>query len=231
MGADAAGHKLGAQVAATIQGEIMDQRWPVGSVLGTEPELVARHQVSRPVLREAIRILESRGVARSRSGPGGGLVVTQPDWRGVCDQAAVVLDSVDVTATEILQALNALVVATVDLLVSNLAEPATERLRAVAREQLAIADRQHEMSTTEVKAALAAFEPALAELSGNRAFALFTMVLVDLVSRHGPADLTIADVRWVVRRQSDIAEAIVSGDSALARGRIRRYYRDVHRIQ
>ncbi|HLS99587.1 MAG TPA: GntR family transcriptional regulator [Porticoccaceae bacterium] len=45
-----------------------------GEVVASLPALYARHDVGRPVLRQALRILEERGVAALRRGAGGGLV-------------------------------------------------------------------------------------------------------------------------------------------------------------
>lgn len=52
--------------------------WPVGANLDTEQALLHRYEVSRSVLREAIRLLEAMTVAVMRRGPSGGLIVAQP---------------------------------------------------------------------------------------------------------------------------------------------------------
>jgi DNA-binding FadR family transcriptional regulator len=49
-----------------------------GDVVGSEERLLERYGVGRGTLREAIRILEFRGVGCMRRGPNGGLVVTLP---------------------------------------------------------------------------------------------------------------------------------------------------------
>ena len=75
-----AGDVKGAErLAQRIVDEIADEDWPVGTILGTEPELTSRYGVSRNTFREAVRILEHLGAARMREGRGGGLAVTAPD--------------------------------------------------------------------------------------------------------------------------------------------------------
>jgi DNA-binding FadR family transcriptional regulator len=69
---------LAARVALVLQKEIIEKHWPVGQVLGSEVLLMQRFHVSRSVIREAERILNSLGVAKPKPGPGGGLVVTAP---------------------------------------------------------------------------------------------------------------------------------------------------------
>src|SRR6266487_6363834 len=49
------------QIAQTIVG----QRWEPGELFGSEVELIARYGVSRAVFREAVRLLEHHGLARS----------------------------------------------------------------------------------------------------------------------------------------------------------------------
>ena len=51
--------KSGEVLAQRIQREIAAAGWPVGERIGTETELLQRYRVSRPVLREAVRLLET----------------------------------------------------------------------------------------------------------------------------------------------------------------------------
>ncbi len=83
--------KLAETIAERIELRIIDQGWPVGEVIGSESALLAEYGVSRAVLREAIRLLEHHHVAQMRRGPGGGLVVTDPDPAVMTRAAAVYL--------------------------------------------------------------------------------------------------------------------------------------------
>ncbi|EFP49928.1 transcriptional regulator, gntR-family [Mycobacterium tuberculosis SUMu011] len=87
--------KLAEVLAATIGDDIAASGWQVGSVFGTETALLERYQVSRAVLREAVRLLEYHAIAHMRRGPGGGLVVTTPSHkpastpsRSICSTAS-----------------------------------------------------------------------------------------------------------------------------------------------
>lgn len=73
------GIKRAARIAQQIQEEIVSGRTPQGQVLGTEQQLCARYQVGCGTLREAVGILELRGIARMRRGPNGGLIAHTPD--------------------------------------------------------------------------------------------------------------------------------------------------------
>src|ERR1700729_2654879 len=96
--------KLAAKVADLIIEDVMALGWPVGEVLGSETELVERYQVSRAVFREAIRLVEHQQVARTRRGPGGGLVITEPTVGAVIDAVVLYLHRVDARLDEIFEA-------------------------------------------------------------------------------------------------------------------------------
>ena len=66
------------QVAEALMSRILQQEMKPGDLLGTEAELLATHGVSRPTLRESLRMLEAQGVVAVRPGPGGGVMVGRP---------------------------------------------------------------------------------------------------------------------------------------------------------
>ena len=68
-----------ARIAARIQQDFTARRVLPGEILGSEHELRARFAVGRETLREAIAILEMRGIGRMRRGRHGGFVVAIPD--------------------------------------------------------------------------------------------------------------------------------------------------------
>jgi len=61
--------------ARQMEGDIFEEGWPAGAVFADQQDLLQRYGFSRAILREAVRLLEDRGVARMRRGPGGGLVI------------------------------------------------------------------------------------------------------------------------------------------------------------
>jgi len=62
--------RLPEQVADQLCEQIVSGVLPVDSVLPTEPELCARFGVSRTVVREAVRLLASKGLVEVRHGSG-----------------------------------------------------------------------------------------------------------------------------------------------------------------
>ena len=89
--------------ALIVSGELAD-----GASLGHEPDLVERFGVSRPSLREALRILEAEGLITVVRGVLGGVIVHHPDERMTARTAALVLQSRNVTLGDVHQARSAI---------------------------------------------------------------------------------------------------------------------------
>jgi DNA-binding FadR family transcriptional regulator len=62
--------KLRQQIANLIAASIRDGRWATGERLPSERDLADDHRVSRPTIREAMIILEARGLVQARHGAG-----------------------------------------------------------------------------------------------------------------------------------------------------------------
>lgn len=65
-------------VAQQLLDRIIAARLKAGSSFATEAELLTQFDVSRPTLRESLKLLESQGVLERRPGPGGGIIVREP---------------------------------------------------------------------------------------------------------------------------------------------------------
>jgi DNA-binding FadR family transcriptional regulator len=71
--------KTGELVAGDLRDRILRGELHEGDALPQESELMARYGVSRPTLREALRILESESLVTIRPGARGGPRITLPD--------------------------------------------------------------------------------------------------------------------------------------------------------
>lgn len=80
-------------IAEWIQQDMLSAALPPGSAMGSEVQLCAKYRVGRGALREAIHILQFRGLARMRRGPGGGLVTEKPSQRHVAASLATLLSA------------------------------------------------------------------------------------------------------------------------------------------
>jgi DNA-binding FadR family transcriptional regulator len=96
------------QVAIEIQHYIQQEGLGPGDFLGREEDLAAEFGVSRPTLREALRLLASGNLIRATKGPGGGIFVARTAEEGMSqslsDAIAMMLETGTVTLDELLDA-------------------------------------------------------------------------------------------------------------------------------
>jgi len=92
------------RVAALLQQEMISGRLEAGHCLGTAAEIRARYRLGRWAFREALGILELRGVARPRPGPGGGVVVSEPGVGNLVDLTLIYLHATPHGIAELMRA-------------------------------------------------------------------------------------------------------------------------------
>jgi DNA-binding FadR family transcriptional regulator len=212
---DFPGTKLGGQIAMHILADIVDRGWPVGELLGSEAKLMARHEASRAVIREAIRLLEFHQVVTTRRGPGGGVFVAAPSIDAVAEAMAVHLDFQGIDRQQLFEVRCALEVATVDVAATSFDARRIEQLEAM----LAAERAAH---IEDVGQASHAWHGMIAELTGNRAVLLFILVLMRLTEeRGGVPNSDTADIVW--RAHTTIMRAIAEHDPDRARRRMERH--------
>lgn len=216
------GLKLAELTAMKIEKAIADAGWPEGQLLGTEPELQDTYQVSRAVLREAIRLLEHHGVAEMRRGGSGGLVVTPPSPAAALRPTELYLQWAGVTPAQLLDARVPLELAAIRLTTDRLTDVDVERLRACVAAE--------ENFTEEFDQSIHDLHLVLGDMSGNPVLRLFIETLTTLA--HEPSGLgefyipgqTASRPRPIVdevhRSHVAIADAVIAGDAALASRRM-----------
>ncbi|HYB37860.1 MAG TPA: FCD domain-containing protein [Mycobacterium sp.] len=215
--------KLAEVLAATIGDDIAVNGWQVGSVVGTETALLERYQVSRSVLREAVRLLEYHAIARMRRGPGGGLVVTKPQAQASIDTFALYLQYRKPSREDLRLVRDAIEIDNVAKVVRRREE---HEVRAfLDTHRLVIDETPNDVRRAGMAEFL--FHIGLAQLAGNAVLDLFLRILVELFRRHWstsePRLPSRGDVIDVERAHLRIIEAIAAGDDSLARYRLRRH--------
>src|SRR5580704_8814503 len=206
--------KRAAQVADLIIEDVMALGWPVGDVLGAEAELLERYQVSRAVFREAVRLVEHQQVARTRRGPGGGLVITEPTIGAVIDAVVLYLHRVDAPLDEIFEARIVL-----EELAAQLASERTDELELNELRRFAHSDPvEPERDPRELHALVAA-------CSHNAGLELFVDVLNQVAQLYSPDWRRLGNSveKEAVHAHAMIAEAVMAGDGGLARNRMRKH--------
>jgi len=174
----AAPSKLAETVAGRIHDDVGRAGLAAGTVIGSESELLARYGVSRSVLREAVRLLEYHSVARMRRGPGGGLVVGQPDPAATIEATALYLEYSRASPEDLRIVRDALELGCIDILVEN-------RDPALIAQLTALLDEESDLGI-DTPESTSGSRPthhvhlALAHLTGNEALAVFIHVLTEV---------------------------------------------------
>ncbi|MGY6501116.1 MAG: FadR/GntR family transcriptional regulator [Acidimicrobiales bacterium] len=210
--------KMAESVARQLFVEVVDSGWPVGHLLGSEADLMVRFDVSRAVLREAVRVLEHHQVARMRRGPGGGLQVTAPGIDATTVAMALHLDRVKVESDHLYEVRRSLEMAVLDRVIADADADAIEAL-----EEVLAHPPETQMELTRLGQDL---HTVLATLSGNRVLELLTDVTVRLsrgYTRRAPVTGPIPPLEELHSAHRDIVDAIARRDASLARFRMRRH--------
>jgi GntR family transcriptional regulator, transcriptional repressor for pyruvate dehydrogenase complex len=214
--------------ALIVSGELSE-----GDSLGREPELVERFGVSRPSLREALRILEAEGFITVLRGVHGGVIVHEPDQRMTARTAAALLQARNVPLADVFDAralLEPLAVKTIAGLRAR---------RAIVNELRALID-QEEATIEDPEAfgvANAAFHERLVSLVGNETLSIVAEMLNEIVARAVTAVSKADDVlgslavrRRGIRSQERLLELLAAGDAAAAEEHWRAHMTVVGRV-
>jgi DNA-binding FadR family transcriptional regulator len=206
--------KRAAKVADLIIEDVMVLGWPVGEVLGSETHLLARYQVSRAVFREAVRLVEHQQVARTRRGPGGGLVITEPTVGAVVDAVVLYLYRVDARLDEVFVARTILEELALQLASERADGNDLAELRRFV-EELPV-DRDGDQR--ELYALVAA-------ISRNAGLELFVDVFNRLAQLYSPDAQGLGSpvAKEATHAHARIAEALMAGDAGLAQECMRKH--------
>ena len=171
------------QVARDLLARIDDSDIQPGQSFATEAELLQQFDVSRPTLREGIRILEAQGVLEQRPGPGGGLVVRRPSLDMLAHSLSVYLRFNDVPFVAVLQAREVIEPA----LAAEAAERGTDEDFREMAESIERMKKQGNADQTVFIAENRVFHGIVARASGNKVLETFwgTMSLLAHGEHHG----------------------------------------------
>lgn len=209
-------NKTAQKLALAIIQNIKKQKLKPGDRLGTEPELQEEYDVSRAVLREALRILELHCIVISKRGYGGGLVVSTPDPDYTVNIVAGYLQYYDFSPHYFFEVWKAIQLATTRM--------AAERIGKTDAEELAsLLEKEQEASADEYLDAVRAVETAISNCSGNRPLALFAQVLLRMAVNYPTGKLSAKVRKALSAEHENIVGAVIAGESGLARRAMSQY--------
>jgi GntR family transcriptional regulator, transcriptional repressor for pyruvate dehydrogenase complex len=205
------------QVAVEIQHHIQEEGLGPGDFLGREEDLAAEFGVSRPTLREALKLLASGNLIRASKGPGGGIFVARTAEQGISrslsDAIAMMLETGAVTLDELLDARLLLEVPLAGLAAYQPDERIVDRLRGVIEREAAAGPEDTETHA----AADAEIHRTLAAAGGNRMVQALTDWIFEVVQPSLIEILQPAVVQSAIREQHQaLLAAVEKGDPARA---------------
>jgi DNA-binding FadR family transcriptional regulator len=171
--------KMAELVANDLRRKIIRGQLPPGGMLPSEPSLLAVYHVSRPTLREALRLLESEGLISVKRGAQGARVHL-PDISVAARHAALQLQLEGTTMEDLFAARRVL-------------EPGAVRSLAERSSRAAVVKRLREQQEIEPSlleqpdayaSAATRFHELLVELADNKTLTLFSRMLSEIVDRH-----------------------------------------------
>jgi GntR family transcriptional regulator, transcriptional repressor for pyruvate dehydrogenase complex len=193
-------NRIAVEIVNQLKAAILSGRFKPGERLPTERELTEQFQVSRVVVREAVRELEIKGLVRILQGPTGGPYVTDLSFDHINSAFLDLFLYNKVPVAELIQARL--------LIECEIARIAAGRIEASSARRLQDAldaEQRHSASHAEFVTRRLMFHYLLAELSANRllqatASALFRMT--------GDVILEVKPVKQVIHRPSEHAEIL-----------------------
>lgn len=163
-------------IARWLRRELLRSRPNPGDALPSEIELRERFGVSRPTIREAVRILETQHLVRVARGASGGARFRLPEARMVSEATGVYLQAHGTTQAELNEARVSLEPRLIGFMAGRLPPEAIERLKAEVRRQAEALDDVRAFSRSHED-----FYAILAEACPNRLIALELLTLRDLI--------------------------------------------------
>jgi GntR family transcriptional repressor for pyruvate dehydrogenase complex len=222
------------QVADQLRAMIVSGELSEGDSLGSEAELMDRFAVSRPSMREALRILESERLVLIVRGRLGRVVVRGLDGKATARAAATLLQARNVSVADVFEA-------------RALLEPVAARaIAGMARRGPIVLELRQTLDEAEAAlmdpeafaAAFARFNGQLVALAGNRTLAVLDEILDEIVDRHVAAVIETRRLvvslplrRRGIRALSRLIELLEVGDVAGAEAHWRQHVAFVGRTR
>lgn len=205
-------------VAGRIRKAIIRGELKPGDNLPPEAQLIARFEVSRPTLREAIRILESERLILISRGARSGAIILTPTAEMVSKAAGIALQYQGATIGDIYEARTLIEPSAARLAAIHYPAEASEALLRQTEVEHACADAK---DIANLRREISNFHRVLLERSGNITLAVIAYALEDLVDRHQalvyqsqPIDSESrwAQIRYGIKSHERLAALIGAGD-------------------
>ena len=166
-------------VAGTLRRMVVDGQLKEGDFLPNEAELMAHFGVSRPTLREAVRVLESERLVEVRRGSRTGARVRVPGPEIVARPAGLLLELSGATIADVMVARSGIEPVAARLLAESGTPEAFDELDKMLAEDIPAGWQSGRLAETTGE-----FHRRVVELSGNTTLAIIAGMLHEITVRH-----------------------------------------------
>ena len=211
-------------VAGTLRRMVVDGQLKDGDFLPNEAELMAHFGVSRPTLREAVRVLESERLVEVRRGSRTGARVRVPGPEIVARPAGLLLELSGATIADLMTARSGIEPMAARLLAESGTAEAFDELDRLLAEHLPADWRSDRLAET-----TADFHRRMVQLSGNATLAIISGMLHEITVRHTAfvfkegRPVSKADYDKLMRSYRRLMQLLRSGDGAAAEAHWRKH--------
>jgi len=182
----------------------------VSEKLPSEMNLAKQYNVSRPIIREAMKLLQERGLITLKNGSGA--YITRPETDTVLNAVSRIMQVDNISAEELTQMRGILELSSVDLAVQHITAEQLQEMREILT---AFAD-----ATLPLKKRVSldeAFHIAIAKAGGNNLMVMFITVLTSLLRDYmGKGILVGGGIEDAIKRHHEIFLALEKRDPKAA---------------
>ncbi len=212
-------------VAQQLLDRIITAGLAPGSSFGTEADLLKLFDVSRPTLRESLRILQSQGVLELRPGPRGGIMVKKPSIEVLAHGLSVFLRLHDVPFIAVLKAREAIEPALAAEAAQNASEEDFAELAASIERMKMIKDQQGFIEENRT------FHSIIARASGNKVMETFWSTIGILATgEHHGVRYSIGNQQHVIEAHEEILKACRNRDSKEAAAKMEAHVTELEHL-
>lgn len=203
-------------IAADLRRQIVRGDLAEGAALPPETKLMQQFGVSRPTLREAIRILESERLISVRRGARGGARVHRPQLEVVTQYAGLILQADGATLKDVYAARKVIEPPLAGMVAERRPERELQLLKDCVRGEETVLGKDSKATA----AYFARFQKLMGEASGNTTLGLIATMLASVVDKHvageaagrrGQADRTADDAR-TLKAHKKFLKLVEAGD-------------------
>ena len=201
---------LSMQIADHLEEVILTSPTKVSDKLPSEMNLAKQYNVSRPVVREAIKLLQKRGLVTLKTGSGA--YITRPETSTVMNAVNRIMQVDQISSEELTEVRAILELSAIELVVEKITDEELEEIDSILT--------QFENKTLPFKVRVSldeSFHLALAKATGNNLLALFIGTLTSLLRDYmGKGILIEGGIEDAIARHRQIYHALRARDKEAA---------------